>query len=172
MEPLIHFLIPVAFLMVLCPKLPRRQVLSLSFLAVFPDLDFYIGHAVFHNIFFVGMITYLIYVASKKNKQLTYISAYYLISHLILDLQYVALLYPLSDKIYSLSILWTTRPPQADGIAPTSHKIDLTSTPIIEAQKEAIAPILSSAGVFVVLVGVLAFVFKELLVGGEGKRLR
>ncbi|MFH1834927.1 MAG: hypothetical protein ABH851_01925 [Methanobacteriota archaeon] len=102
MEPLIHLILPLLSILVFFPELDKRKVYSLLPFAVIHDIDFFFGHAIFHNIFFLAFFGFIVYPISKKNRETTFIAVYYWASHLVLDLQFVALLYPLYDGFISL----------------------------------------------------------------------
>ena len=112
MEPILHILIPLLILLALFPKLDKRLIIGLSFLAIFPDLDFFIPsihRVILHNIFIAIIIPSLIYFISRNLKAF-YISLYYLISHLILDLTIggIALFYPIYQKLIEIKISLST----------------------------------------------------------------
>lgn len=112
MEPILHILIPLLILLALFPKLDKKWVIGLSFLAILPDLDFYtspIHRIALHNIFFIIILPSLIYLISRNLKAF-YISLYYLTSHLILDLTIggVALFYPFYKKLIEITISLST----------------------------------------------------------------
>lgn len=103
MEPLIHLLLPLTILLVFFPKLEKKYVFGLLFLAVIPDLDFLVKmelhRYLFHNIFFVLIITFLIWIL--WDKKATIIGFYYLMSHLILDFAEgaIALFWPVYKEL-------------------------------------------------------------------------
>jgi len=103
-----HFIIPLLILLVAFPKINKKIVIALAFLALVPDLDFFIDFThrfLFHSIFFPIIISLIIYFFSK-NLQMALISFYYLISHLILDLTTgsIALFWPLYQKLIEIDI--------------------------------------------------------------------
>ncbi len=107
MEPFVHALIPLAFLLALFPNLDKKYVLSLVPIVWIIDLDSFIGvhRFTFHNIFFVlalALIAYLIW----KNRIAFWVALYYGMSHLILDLSMPgpAWLYPLVQKTFYLDV--------------------------------------------------------------------
>jgi hypothetical protein len=113
MEPIMHFLIPLLILLVAFPKLDRKLVFLLAFLALVPDLDFFIDFThrfLFHNIFFVLILSLVIYFFSKDVK-IFLISLYYLMSHLILDLTIgsLALFWPLYQRLIEVTIFLNSK---------------------------------------------------------------
>jgi len=108
MEPIMHFLIPLLILLVVFPKINKKLAIGLALLAVLVDMDFFIDFThrfLFHNIFFVTILSLIIYFLSK-NIKVFLISLYYLTSHLILDLTTggVALFWPLYQRLIELTI--------------------------------------------------------------------
>jgi len=93
MDPVTHALIPALILLALNTN--SKKVFSLLPLAIFPDLDSFFGlwahRVVFHNFLFVLLIplAFFLYVRKYYPKKLEYIYIgwFFLISHLILDLQ-------------------------------------------------------------------------------------
>jgi hypothetical protein len=102
MEPIIHLLLPTAALMLLKPAVSRRRILLLSPLTLAPDLDFFFGHGWLHNVFFLSFLAYAAYYLSGKDRELTFIAAFYWASHLVLDLQFIRLLYPIYEGFISI----------------------------------------------------------------------
>jgi|GEM_PF-1402512 len=102
MEPLIHLILPLLSILVFFPELDKRKVYSLLPFAVIHDVDFFFGHLIFHNIFFLVFFGFIVYFLSNKNRETTFIAVFYWASHLVLDLQFVALLYPLYDGFVSI----------------------------------------------------------------------
>jgi membrane-bound metal-dependent hydrolase YbcI (DUF457 family) len=109
-HPLLHFLIPVAVLLLM--RFDRKLVLLLSPLALLPDYDFYLPpHRGFgHSIFFGAIVILIAYVAIEGMGKVKLIKAFnpnhilivaivMFMSHLILDGQ-VGWLYPLSDSSF------------------------------------------------------------------------
>ncbi len=87
MEPFVHALIPLAFLLALFPSLDKKYALSLVPIVWILDLDTFIGihRFTFHNIFFVLALAGIVYII-WKNKTAFWVTLYYGFSHLILDL--------------------------------------------------------------------------------------
>ena len=58
MEPIIHYLIPTIFLIVLFPKINKKLVMSLAVLTWVIDIDFFTPwhRALTHNLFFMILI--------------------------------------------------------------------------------------------------------------------
>jgi len=112
MEPIMHFLIPLLILLVVYPKIDKRLAICLALLTLIPDLDYFINfthRSLFHNIFFVIILSSIIYLFNKTLKVFL-ISLYYLTSHLILDLAQgaVALFWPLYQKLIEVTISLNT----------------------------------------------------------------
>ena len=87
MEPIVHILIPLVFLLLVFPKLDKKYVFYLLPLTFIIDLDTYIPGThryLFHNLLFVILISTIVYFAWDKRAYL--VSLFYLGSHLILDL--------------------------------------------------------------------------------------
>lgn len=108
MEPLVHVLLPLLFLLVFFPKLEKKYVFGLLFLTILIDFDFLLGHShryLFHNIFFVVLISLFVYVL--WDKKAFFVSLYYLFSHLLIDIYHqgpVALLWPIYKKFFILTL--------------------------------------------------------------------
>ncbi len=108
-----HFLLPLLILLVAFPKIDRRIAFSLAFLAFIPDFDFFINFThrfLFHNVFFPVILSSVIYLFTR-NIQIFWISLYYLISHIILDLTVgaVALFWPLYERMFEIIIYFDSR---------------------------------------------------------------
>ena len=113
MEPLMHFIIPLLILLVAFPRMDKRMAVGLTFLALVPDMDFFIGFThrfLFHSIFFVLGLSLIIYFFSKS-LQVSLISFYYLMSHLILDLTTgaIALFWPFYQRLIEIVISLDSR---------------------------------------------------------------
>ena len=103
-----HFILPLLIILVALPKVDKRLIVGLAFLTFVPDLDFFIGfnhRFLFHNIFFAGLLSSIIYIISR-NIKVFWISFYYLMSHLILDLTVgkVALFWPFYQRLIEIII--------------------------------------------------------------------
>jgi len=108
MEPIMHFLIPLLILLVVYPKVDKKIAVLLAFLALAPDLDFFIDFThryLFHSIFFPVILSSII-LFFTKNMQVSLISFYYLMSHLVLDLTTgaIALFWPLYQRLIEVKI--------------------------------------------------------------------
>ena len=96
-QAILHFLIPLLTLRLL--KFNKKLVLSLSFLSVIQDLDFFIflHRATFHNLF-VGatlvLTSILVLKKYHKKMRIIFVGSFFFLSHLFLD-KVVAWLYPL-----------------------------------------------------------------------------
>jgi len=100
MDPLFHIIIPALILISL--RFNWKKVLLLSPFALLPDAlwltDFHRSYT--HSILFITFIIILVYLISRRkwreqSKEITFITMVFLITHLILDVEYrTALLYP------------------------------------------------------------------------------
>ena len=113
MEPFLHLIIPVALLLAFFPQLNRTLVLSLSFFTLLMDFDFFLfpslHRVAFYSLFFVALVTFLVYFLWRNKHtrtQATFITLFFLVSHLILDLARpgVALFWPFVDRLFALEI--------------------------------------------------------------------
>ena len=113
MEPFVHALIPLAFLLALFPQLDKKYIFYLVPIVWIIDLDTYIGihRFTFHNLSFVLLLACLAYILWKKRLAF-WIAFYYGFSHLLLDFAKpgVGWFYPFIDRTYFLhaSILRST----------------------------------------------------------------
>tara|TARA_Y100000310_G_C20603780_1_gene774413 strand:+ start:852 stop:1364 length:513 start_codon:yes stop_codon:yes gene_type:complete len=102
MEPLLHAIIPLVFLLAIFPKLNKNYVFYLLPIVWIIDLDTFFGvHRLYlHNIVFVLLVAGFVYW--RWDKIASIVALYYGASHLILDLAYpgVALFYPFVDVCY------------------------------------------------------------------------
>mgnify|MGYP007123674568 CR=1 FL=1 len=103
MEPFVHLLIPLAFLLLVFPYL-RKKALILFPLTFLMDLDIFTSYHryLFHNLFFVLVISLLLLYS--LDWEYFFISLFYLFSHIVLDVGTgVALVWPFSSKLFYLS---------------------------------------------------------------------
>ena len=107
MEPFVHALIPLAFLLALFPNLDKKYVFSLLPIVWIIDLDSFIGmhRYTFHNLTFILLLAVIAYVI-WKNRTVFWLALYYGLSHLILDLSMPgsAWLYPFVQKTFYLDV--------------------------------------------------------------------
>jgi hypothetical protein len=108
MEPLIHAIIPVIFLLAFFPKLKLKHIMALLPIVWFVDLDTFVDvhRFTFHNIFFVLFLALIVLIV--WNKRAFLVALFYGFSHLLLDLTEpgAALFYPLYQKtIYFTTII-------------------------------------------------------------------
>ncbi len=108
-----HIFIPVVILLLFSKelKLNPREVITLSFFAVFPDTDsiFFLlklspvplHRVLFHNVFIV-IIPLLLFIFVKSRRAVFGIICFYLTSHLILDLFTggIFLFYPVYNNVF------------------------------------------------------------------------
>jgi hypothetical protein len=102
MEPIVHAIIPLMFLLAVFPKLDKKYVFLLLPIVWIIDLDLYIPgdlhRYLFGNIFFVFLLAGIAYWA--WDKKAFFVAMYYGVAHLLLDSFYggTAWLWPLWDK--------------------------------------------------------------------------
>lgn len=111
MEPILHLLLPVLFLLAVSPQLEKKYVFGLAFATFIMDLDIYLPAAhrfLFHSLLFVIVFSLLIRVI--WNATAAYVAVFYTFSHLIFDfgLPGVAFFYPFIQKTFyiNVDILW------------------------------------------------------------------
>lgn len=131
MEPLVHILLPALILLAFLPKY-KKEVLLFSLFAILPDFDTYIPHShriIFHNLLFISIIVLIVYIISNKFNAI--LSGYYLLSHLILDIEYpgTAFLYPFYKYFIAFKIKIITI---AGNLIP-QFKFDMIITSVIES---------------------------------------
>jgi len=115
-DPVTHLILPL--LLLLAAKQDSRIVVPLSVFALFPDLDSLLGphRMVLHNLFvIVGIPLAFILIARVKKPSLVYpgvIVMFYLVSHIVLDMSGVALLYPFYENAFFFvpHLTFTTAP--------------------------------------------------------------
>ena len=105
MEPIVHAIVPLLFLLAVFPKLEKKYLLLLPIVWII-DLDSYFGYHRFylHNIFFILAIAIIIYFA--WNMKASLIAMFFGISHLILDLAFpgAAIFFPfISNTIFIIA---------------------------------------------------------------------
>jgi hypothetical protein len=103
MEVIIHYIIPLLFLLAFFPKINKKKAAIFALIAVAIDLDFFVREyhrAIFYNIFFIIIFCFIIY--KLVDKEGMYLSLYYIFSHLLFDLGKpgIALFYPLIKKTF------------------------------------------------------------------------
>lgn len=107
MEPFVHALIPMAFLLALFPNLDKKYVFTLVPIVWIIDLDSLIGthRFTFHNLSFVLILAGIAYLI-WRNRTAFWIALYYGVSHLVLDLSMPgpAWLYPFVQKTFYIDI--------------------------------------------------------------------
>jgi len=173
MEPFIHFILPLIFLLAFGKGYCRKKILLYSPLAVLPDIDFFFGHALFHNIFMPFILASIFYHLSGKDRQVWTLSMYFLLSHLILDLGFVALFYPFGGSVFSLNVNIYTSPTvwknivsvvsgeaelaaETGNILHSTYAVDIL--PLEEAAKSPISPVFTQTSLIIALLLVLTFV--------------
>lgn len=183
MEPLAHYIIPTVLLLALNPGIDQKRVLKYSPLALFPDLDFFFGHAILHNIFAVILVSVAVYHLARRNNAAFLLSAYFLLAHLVLDLGFVALFYPLRSSMISLNIKIYTSPLIGirilnmlrgresiwEGMTEfVKSDSSFVEYPLEAAKTSEVAPLLTQFGLMLALILALSVAFKNAV--AEGKR--
>lgn len=165
--------------MLFFPKFPRRNILKYSPLAVLPDIDFFFGHGWLHNIFTLAFITYTAYYLSGRNKETTFIVSYYWASHLVLDLQFVALFYPIYKGFISIHADVFINPSLSQSIPAYllsggaeaealnvsdlfKYRVSATHLPETALFSEKVAPILTSFGLITLIYTVFTLIVYNL----------
>ncbi|MEM4230882.1 MAG: metal-dependent hydrolase [Candidatus Pacearchaeota archaeon] len=162
MEPLIHFLIPITFLLAFAPNLNKKQVLLLSPLTLLPDIDFFFKAKLFHNLFFVLIcciaVFFLYSQFIKKDKKSFYLALFYLSTHMLLDLggPGIPFFYPLSDKLFSFNVMIATSPAKQWAVTHTATQVAIRT--FAEATKDQIAPIVTTQGVLFLILAISALI--------------
>ena len=115
-DPATHLVLPL--LILLAARQPPRLAVPLSLFAILPDFDslFGIHRELFHNIFIAVLLplAFLYYAKARKPSFVLPMSMilFYLVSHLVLDLDGVALLYPVYDgAFYFIPVLFVHTAP-------------------------------------------------------------
>ena len=104
MDPVSHLMIPL--LVMLAAKQDVKTSVLLSFFAIVPDFDSLLGphRMVLHNVFVVVLIPLVfILIARYKKPEFVlpgFMILFYMSSHVLLDLDGVALFYPLDSNAY------------------------------------------------------------------------
>lgn len=104
-----HIFIPLTILILFSDKLKldKKKIILLSFVGILPDFDVIFFHRMsFHNIFIIIPILFIILVKIiKRQDSIAGIVAFYLISHLILDIFNggISALYPLYNGIFFIN---------------------------------------------------------------------
>jgi membrane-bound metal-dependent hydrolase YbcI (DUF457 family) len=105
MDPLLHLLLPVLFLLAM--RIDTRKVLMFAPLAIFPDFDAVFGlhRAVFHSFIPILVLPIGLMIYSKLKRPEWMLSAllvqFFLASHIVLDLGGVAFLWPfVKDQMF------------------------------------------------------------------------
>ena len=164
MDVLFHWIIPL-LIMLAFSGIDKKTIILLSPFALFPEIDAFFGmhRVIFHNVFIV-LIPLLFYFVSRKKKLIFILIAYFLLSHVMLDLAYpgVALLYPITDERFYFSVDFMFD--------------DWKITPVIDCGTEYIKPGGSPEGEFassssiMVLVLILLFAAVQSLWKKRGKK--
>jgi len=109
-DMLIHLAIPFVALLAFYDRRYLKYVIFLIPLAMIPDIDHIpmltpLRGLLLHNVFILIPTAALTAYTFVKRKFIYYniflIATFYLISHLLLDLHYVGLLYPFSNQVFS-----------------------------------------------------------------------
>lgn len=102
MEALFHLIVPT--LAALSVGFERKRVLMLAVLTVLPDLDHVLVYrALFHNVFFLLLVTAVVYAATTRDREAAFLAALFIGSHLLFDIGGgIAVFYPLDDGYYAI----------------------------------------------------------------------
>lgn len=160
MDPLFHFIFPVLILLAL--KIEPRKVLLLSPFTLLPDLDALIPphRATMHNLVLCLIIPVilLIYTYYRKKEYVGHvlIIQFYLISHIILDIESggIALFYPFTNDAYYFSISIIMSPDSGGQSLKLIVDYGVYDKPL--SLTDADVPALSSIVVIMILVMLLA----------------
>ena len=181
MEPVVHYFIPVAFILAL-GKIDRRTVLRYSPLALLPDLDFFFGHAFLHSILMPIAISSIVYHLTGRNRTAWVLSSYFLFSHLILDLGFTALFYPFGG-VLSLNFNLYTSPKVAENVwnlitgqgafekefyTILKLRPNIKTYPIDAAGSAEVSPLFTQTGLMMILLLLLTLLFNR--IADQGKR--
>lgn len=104
MEPLLHLVIPVLFLLAVFPKLEKKYIIGLAAFTFIMDFDIFLPlgyhRFIMNNIFFIAAMTSLVWLF--WDKKAFFVSLFYMFSHLLFDMGKPggALLWPIVDKTY------------------------------------------------------------------------
>jgi len=150
MEPILHFFLPLLFVLALFPKLNRRLIYIMSPLTILPDFDWFFGHRYFfHNIFFIFAISIVVYIIFDKKKIVFLLALFFLGSHLILELDRlgVGLFYPLYQKLIGIDVGIYSSP----GTTNLGFNFELITNSLSEATKMQMAPGFTKHGLFLLL---------------------
>jgi len=103
MEPVFHLLIPVILILAIYPKLPKKYVFLLAPLTFLMDFDMFLPgehRILFHNIFFLFIVAFVIYLI--WNKRAFFVSLFYLSTHVLFDIAKpgAAWFYPFIERTF------------------------------------------------------------------------
>lgn len=104
MDPVMHLLLPLMLLLVI--GVDMRLAFLLAPLAILPDFDAFFGlhRALFHSFIPILVIPIAVILYAKLSKPAlllpALVAAFYLGSHMILDLSGIAFLWPITDDMY------------------------------------------------------------------------
>lgn len=155
MEPIIHIIIPTLVLLAFMPEIDKKLILALMPLTVIPDVDLLLGmhRYLFHNIFFVLIVTGIVYLISNRKNIFKFknllpagIALFFLTAHLVLDFggPGIGLFYPLYDKLIKIDLLATT----TNG----NIKLTIATNPLSAATMAQPIPIATTSGLLLLIV--------------------
>ena len=159
MEPVIHFLLPLLFVLALLPKLNRRLVFILSPLTILPDFDWFFGHRyLFHNVFFILIVSLIVYIIFDKKKLVFFLALFFLASHLILELDNlgIGLFYPFYNKLIGINFEVYSSPGKIDF----SYNVGFRINPLSMATREQSSPVFTKIGLFLSLLLIPVLIIK------------
>ncbi len=110
-DPLLHLLVPAITLLALYDRHQIKWLITLLPFAILPDIDhinalYTLERELLHNVFcLIPLVLIALYGIKSRNNNLTQIgtiSTFYWASHILLDLDGVRLLWPLSGNVFTL----------------------------------------------------------------------
>jgi len=162
MDIAFHIAVPLLLLMAAGAK--KKHALALLPLAILPDIGrfFYMAkglHSVIFILAAVGLLYAVNYVAraGKDGKTLAAIGAFYLFSHLLLDLgAHMALFYPFSHTTYALQariILVNLMPTIVIGL----------ETGLLSEMEQGMGGVLNEAGIGLLVMACAFILYKKMV---------
>jgi hypothetical protein len=112
-DPLLHLLIPAMTLLALYDRAQIKWVITLLPFTILPDIDhinalFTLNRALLHNVFcLIPLVLIALYGIKSRNNTLTHIgtiATFYWATHILLDLDGVRALWPLSGNVFALNV--------------------------------------------------------------------
>ena len=170
MDAVFHLLIPLLLVKLFKPNIPTKYLFLLLPLAVFFDLDGFLGmKKAFHSVLLIAVIILVIFILTRKTKDgqtILGVAAFYMFSHLLLDFgRPMAPFYPLSEAAYSVEMNVTMQ-----GFLPLfNFSVNRLDPSIVNMGLEIGSPISEIGfGFLLMLLFLLAWAF----LGKRGRRSR